>query len=77
MPSVINLENDIDADVNHFDQIYPPLQNSRRNQYYNTEKFNELVSDLNERDFSVILLSISSIRANGDCLLSFFIYIEP
>ena len=71
MPSVINVENDIDADINHFDQIYPSLQNSRRNQYYNTETFNELVSDLNERDFSVIHLNINSIRANGDCLLSF------
>ena len=41
MPSVINLESDIDADINHFDQIYPSLQYRRRNQYYNTEKFNE------------------------------------
>ena len=78
MPSVIKLENYIDADINHFDQMYPSLQNSRRNQYYNTEKFNEIVSDLNERDFSVIYLNINSIRANGDCLVSFFfIKIEP
>ena len=71
MPSVINLENDIDADINHFDQIYPSLLKSRRNQQYNTDKFIELVSKLKERDFSVIHLCINSNRANGECLLSF------
>ena len=71
MPSMIDLDHDIDADINHFDQIYPSLQNSRRNQYYDTEKFNRLVSDQGRRDFSVMHLNINSVRANGDSLLSF------
>ena len=68
---MIDLDRDIDADINHFDQIYPSLQNSRINQYYDTESFNGLVSNFNQRDFSVMHLNINSIKANGDSLLSF------
>ena len=38
----------------------------------NTEKFKSLVSDLTERDFSVMHSNNNSIRTNGDSLLSFF-----
>ena len=68
---MIDLDRDIDADRNQFDQIYPSLQSSRRNQYYDTEEFNGLASDLSQRDFSVMHLNIDSVRANGDSLLSF------
>ena len=68
---MIDFDREIDADINHFDQIYRSLQNSRINQYYDTESFNGLVSNFNQRDFSVMHLNIKSIKANGDSLLSF------
>ena len=68
---MIDLDCDIEADINHFDQIFPLLQNRRRNLYYDTEKFNGLGLDKSHRDFSVMHLNINSVKANSDTLLSF------
>ena len=68
---MIDVDRDIDADINRFDQIYLSLQSSRRNQYFDTDNFIGLVSDLSQRDFSVMHLNINSVRANVDSLLSF------
>ena len=72
MPSKIDLDRDIDANVNHFDEIYSSLRKICVNQYYDTERFNGLVSDLSQRDFSVMRLNINSTRANGDSLATFY-----
>ena len=58
IPSIMDFDRDIDANINHFDQIFPSLQNSCRNQYYDTEKFTRLVSDLSQKEFSVMHLNI-------------------
>ena len=68
---MIEFDRDIDADTNRFDQIYPSLQNSRVIQCYDTEKFNVLVYNLIQRDFSVMHMNFDSVRANGISLLSF------
>ena len=70
---MIDLDRDIDADINWFDQSYPSLQNSRENQCYDTKRSIALVSNLNQRDFSVMHLNIDSVRANIVSLLSFLL----
>ena len=33
--------NDIDPEVNHFEEIFPDLKNSEHSDYYSIDKFNE------------------------------------
>lgn len=64
--------NNIDADLNHFNELYPDLTTINRNQYYSDEKFNNVfgVSDDN-RDLSVIHLNIRSMFKNGDAFITY------
>ena len=60
---------EIDADLNHFEQLYPELCRNR-DQYYDNERFNTIfgVNDSSVNDFSVIHVNIRSLNANGNDL---------
>ena len=58
----------IDADINHFEQLYPSIGDNNFDQYYDSGKFNSVFSVNGTRDFSVIHVNIRSISANGDAL---------
>ena len=61
------LEN-LDADLNHFNEIYPCLRDTFSSQYYDTEKFNSELCRSSEDDFSIIYVNVRSLRMNGDAL---------
>ena len=56
---------EIDADLNHFEQLYPELSRNN-NQYYDNERFNSIfgVNGSSVNDFSVIHVNIRSLNAN-------------
>ena len=58
-----------DVDLNHFNGLYPSLQTSRENQYFDSDKFNSVFCSDGAKDFSILHLNIRSIRANGDALI--------
>ena len=51
----------IDADINHFEQLYPSIGVNNFDQYYDSGKFNSVFSVNGTRDFSVIHVKIRSI----------------
>ena len=62
----------MDADVNHFDVVYPDLRQSESIQYYDSEKFNtEIGGTVGANDFSVVHINIRSISANIDSFLAY------
>jgi len=60
---------DIDADVNHFNEIYPELINQNNSKYYSIGDINNVNTD-DAGDLSVINLNIRSLAAHYDELLS-------
>lgn len=60
---------DVDADINHFNQIFPDLNNANSPQYFNTESINNL--RCNGNDLSVFHLNIRSINAHLDETIAF------
>ena len=59
---------DIDADLNHFEELYPCLNDSQIEQYYSSDRFNSVFSSGSMNDLSIIHLNIRSLGANGDIL---------
>ena len=63
---------DIDVDLNHFENLYPNLIHNRNNQYYDDDRFNStLASNDCVRDLSVVHLNIRSINANGSDFITY------
>ena len=58
---------DIDADLNHFNELYPSLQTSHENQYYDSDEFNRLFGNGRVNDFSVIHVNIRSMGVSYYC----------
>ena len=69
MSTADNYFDNIDVDLNHFNELYPSLQTSRENQYFDSDKFNRVFFSDGGRDLSLIHLNIRSIRANGDAFI--------
>ena len=69
----VNILDHVDADINHFDELYPCVNESNLKQYYTEDEFNNKFSSRNINDFSVLHVNIRSINKNGDELL---IYLE-
>ena len=57
--------NDIDVELNHFQEIYPNLSNSESSNYYNLETFNKLPGK-NKNDLSIFYQNIRSLNSNYD-----------
>ena len=64
---------EIDADINHFDDLYPSINESNMKQYYTADEFNDKFSSNNGKDLSVFHINIRSLNKNGDELA---IYLE-
>ena len=62
---------EIDADLNHFMNIYPDLFNEDRSHYYDIDKFNSLECDPSF-DLSVIHVNARSMSANFDQFYALF-----
>lgn len=60
---------DVDADVNHFNQLFPDLNNNNSHQYFNAETINNL--RCNSKDLSIFHLNIRSINAHLDETIAF------
>ena len=71
MPSDFDVYDDIDADSNHFNELYPSLEGVNNSQYYDSISFKSVQTPISSKDLSVIHLNINSIGANGDKFLSF------
>ena len=63
MYNEIFLHDEIDADVNYFNQVYASLCEDRTNQHYYSNSYNNLMSQ-NDK-------TIRSIRTNGDALICY------
>ena len=63
--------NSIDADLNHFNELYPSLLLNSRNQYYNVDNFNNSFGVSGMCDLNVIHLNIRSISRNGDSFITY------
>jgi len=61
----------IDADVNHFNELYPQLETNSQSEYHDISKLNSL-DYLPNRDLSVIHLNCRSLNANYDEILALF-----
>ena len=61
--------NNIDADLNHFNEIYPDLNDINKNQYYDSKKFNEL--KIKNDDFKLFHHNARSLNKNFDQLTAF------
>ena len=62
----------IDADLNHFDLLFPSFNNSNSDQYYDGTKFNQKFLSTETNDLSLIHLNIRSLQRNGDVFQTFF-----
>ena len=62
--------NEIDIDINHFDEIFPNLSLGDTSQYYDDVRFNDLFGVNGGRDLSVLHLNVRSMSRNGDCLIT-------
>ena len=68
----MNLDNDndifsdIDANLNHFNEIYPDLNNVNKSQYYEQKAFNNL--KITDNDFKLFHHNIRSLNRNFDQL---------
>ena len=72
-PSVLD---NIDADTNHFDQLYPSVNASNSRQYYSSNDYNEKFCVSSVNDLNVIHLNIRSLSKNGDELCAFLSLIK-
>ena len=76
----ISPDEEIDANVNYFNQVYQPIRKYRTNQYCNWNSYNNLTSPYGNRNFPLCKVNIrSTIRSEGleDCQLhKFFVNIE-
>ena len=75
--SEINNFEAIDADLNHFDLIFPSFQQSNSEHYYNSASFNSKFTETCYNDLSLIHLNIRSFHRNGDAFLSFLATLDP
>ena len=64
--STTTILEDIDVEINHFNNAFPDVLNNQNCLYYNVETFNSKFNDLNQTDLSIIHLNIRSLAANGD-----------
>ena len=58
--------NDIDAELNHFNVLYPNTFDNTTSQYYNSNSFHLAFPDIAPTDFKVIHINIRSIAAHGE-----------
>ena len=67
-----NIFDEIDADTNHFDDLYPGLLANRNDQYYNHDRFNNsfCVNSVTN-SFSVLHLNINSMHKNGSDFIAY------
>ena len=70
MVSFVDIE-DIDVDLNHFNQLYPTFQQSTNNQYFDSNKFNTKFNEHNDKNLNIIHFNARSMNANGDGFSSF------
>ena len=56
---------DIDADINHLNSLFPHLNSEQESLYYDSERFNRDII-YNKNNFSLINLNIRSLMANED-----------
>ena len=68
--------NDIDFDLNHFNQFNNNFNNNFGNEYFNSDSFNNYIINENLQlnnfeNLSLIHLNIRSIKANGDNFISY------
>ena len=62
----------IDADINHFNNAFPDVfNNDNSNQYFTVETFNNQFNHLNKTDLSILHLNIRSLAANGEDFISY------
>ena len=61
----------INADINHFEQLYPSIEANSGDQYHESDRFSGAFCMNIERDLSVIHLNIRSISANEDALYAY------
>ena len=66
-----NLLYDVDADINHFDEIYPCVNESDSKQYYTDEEFNSKFPHNNKNDLNIFHINLRSLNKNGDELIIF------
>ena len=59
------LEN-IDADIHHFEELYPCVNESNLKQYYTVGEFNVKFPRNNVNDLNILHTNIRSLRKNGD-----------
>ena len=57
---------DLDVDLNFFNELYPNYGEDSYNFYYSSERFNEKFSSANISDFSLIHVNIRSLSKNGE-----------
>ena len=60
---------DIDADINHFEELNPSISNVNRKQYYSVETFNSI--NFSNTDLNILHLNIRSINTSIDELTTF------
>ena len=61
----------IDADLNHFNEIYPQLNHDDQSNYYDIDTFNKIKYTSNE-DLTIIHLNIRSLSRNFDAVHTLF-----
>ena len=64
--SVDSILDNIDAGINHFDQLYPCVNESELKQYYTADEFNMKFPRDNGNDLSILHSNIRSLKKNGD-----------
>ena len=70
MDEINGIFEDIDADTNHLNNVFPDLNNDNRSKYYDSDKFNSEIIH-NKDNFSILNLNIRSITANIDACNAF------
>ena len=61
---------DADADLNHFNRIFPDFNSDRECSYLTCSAFNDQFKTVNIDNLSVIHINIRSLSANGDTFVS-------
>ena len=52
----VNILDHVDADINHFDELYPCVNECNLKQFYTADDFNNKFSSSNANDLSVLHL---------------------
>ena len=63
-----NIFDDIDPEINHFNRVFPDLNDNQLNQYFTSSTFN---NSFNNSSFSLIHVNIRSVNANGDAFVTY------